>query len=110
MAAHNWELVRDLTLAEIRLADARRRTNIGPLFTGTTSPEVAKEEAEVQRIMLEIQAGQASCSHIPNPERPERCYKCGFTASQGRLPTPEPAPRPKLARTSPLHVEIKRTA
>lgn len=107
MAAHNWELVRDLTLAEARLTDARRRVQVGPLFSGTTDANVSREEAEVQRIKLEIQAGQASCSHVANPERPERCYKCGHNMAQS---PPSHASRPRLARTAPLHVVIKRQA
>lgn len=55
MAAHDWELVRDLGLAQARGdADA------------------------VARIQAAIESGQRSCDHVPNPERPERCYKCGF--------------------------------
>lgn len=25
----------------------------------------------------ELRETQARCSHVPNPEHPERCYKCG---------------------------------
>lgn len=54
MAAHDWELVRDRFLA---------------LYRGDT--------ADAQRIEAKIKALQLTCSHVPNPERPERCYKCG---------------------------------
>jgi hypothetical protein len=58
MAAHDWELVRDRFLA---------------LYRGDT------EEAE--KIQGSIRALQLTCSHVPNPERPERCYKCGDESS-----------------------------
>ncbi len=54
MAAHNWELVRDLFLAR---------------YQG--------DQASVQRLEAAIQDFQRCCEHVPNPERPERCYKCG---------------------------------
>lgn len=56
MAAHNWELVRDFNLAQWR-GDA----------------------AECERIDALIRDSQQECAeHVPNPERPERCYKCGY--------------------------------
>jgi len=72
--AHIWELARDLGLA------------------GT--------EAERQRLTLEIQAFQATCAHVPNPEHPERCYKCGLPSA----PAAEPKPGPVKVRRPPLDV------
>lgn len=76
MAGHNWELVRDLGVAQR-----------------------AGDSAAIQRLTLEIQAGQLACSHVVNPDRVakpdlplvtvgltstgDRCYKCGAWMKPG---------------------------
>ncbi len=54
MAAHTWELDRDIALAHW-----------------------AGDKALVQRLEAALSAARAECSHYPNPEKQERCYKCG---------------------------------
>ncbi len=79
MAAHNWELVRDLNLAKC-----------------------AGKGSDIERLEAEIKASQETCSpHVPNPERPERCYKCGAPPAVSL-----DRPGPVKARRRPL--EIKR--
>lgn len=51
-------------------------------------------------IMAKIQNYRARCQHIPNPEHPERCYKCGADTVAG--------PGVIKARRKPL--ELKRQA
>lgn len=63
MAAHTWELDRDLNLARW-----------------------AGDQTAVQRLGDEIAKARSLCApHVPNPERSERCYKCGqdLTAKPG---------------------------
>lgn len=56
MASHNWTLVRDLFLARY-----------------------AGNDDEAKRLEALLLADQARCQHVPNPEHPERCYKCGWS-------------------------------
>lgn len=72
--AYIWELARDLDLA--------------------------KDPAARVRITLEIQAVQARCLHVPNPEHPERCYKCGLSP----VPVAETKPGPVKIRRRPLEI------
>lgn len=75
MAAHTWELERDLGLA-------RARNDL---------PEVSRLEAD-------LRAYQATCPHVENPERPGRCYKCGAPVGPGlsRCTAPGPVPVSKV--------------
>lgn len=75
--AHVWELARDYDLA--------------------------KDPAERARILLAIQFVQQACTHISNPEHPERCYKCGVS------PVPKAA-GPSVAKVRRKPLEIKRIA
>lgn len=77
--AHIWELARDYDLA--------------------------LTQAERDRITLEIQTVRASCLHVPNPERSERCYKCGVSPIPAQVT--ETKPGPVKARRSPL--DVRRT-
>jgi len=95
MAGHNWELVRDLGLAQAR-----------------------KDEAAITRLTLEIQTGQSVCSHAPNPDKGakpdlpllnaglttlgERCYKCGMGLEC------TPVVKPGIVKTRRPPLEIKR--
>ena len=102
MAANTWELVRDLGLAERRIAEAKRQLPLGQASQG----DIEREEGEVQRLLIEIQTIQANCAHHRNPERPERCLKCGCTMESAKK-----AAGPALAKTkrrSPL--DIRRRA
>jgi len=102
MAANTWELVRDLGLAERRLAEARRLLPLGQ----ASHRDIEREEGEVQRLLIEIQTIQASCSHHRNPERLDRCLKCGSTMEPEKKPG-GPA-LAKAKRRSPL--DIRRRA
>ncbi len=98
MAGHNWELVRDLGLAQL-----------------------AGNAAEVQRLSLEVQAGQLACTHITNPDpnaKPDlplvnaglttlgrRCYKCGVGLEVKSAPADV---KPGLVKSRTAPVEIKR--
>jgi hypothetical protein len=79
MAAHTWELVRDLRLAAYR----------GDL-------------AEVARIEAEIAVYQGKCGHVENPEVKGRCYKCG-----AQMAAPVAVPRPGLVK-APARAESER--
>ena len=72
MGSHNWQLFAALNLAR---------------YQGNAL-EVAKIEALISE-------DQERCRHVPNPERPERCYKCGFEETK---PAAEPKPGPVKAR------------
>lgn len=64
VAAHNWEIVRDIHLARMGLL---------------------KDGRTVERLELELSASQAACTeHVPNPEARERCYKCGAPTDEAR--------------------------
>lgn len=54
MAAHTWQLDRDIHLARYR-----------------------GDSKEVERLERTLAFEQTCCTHVPNPDRPERCYKCG---------------------------------
>lgn len=75
--AHVWELARDLDLT--------------------------KDPAERARILQAIDFVQKACTHISNPEHPERCYKCGVSP----LPHAEARPGIVKARRKPLEVKIR---
>lgn len=97
MAGHNWEQVRDLGLA-LRANDAARAIVL----------------------TREIQAGQASCAHVLNPDASapvdealvrvgltstgKRCYKCGLGMVGVALVGPG------VSKVKPLMVAKKRTA
>jgi hypothetical protein len=94
MASHNWELVRDLGLAQ-----------------------AWRDEAKIQKLIFEIWTGQSICSHVANPDPKaapdfplmlaglstddQRCYKCGAAMSTEA--------KPGLAKTRSLS-EIKRVS
>ena len=89
MAAHTWELDRDLNLARW-----------------------AGDQAAVQRLEAVLDLARQACAHVPNPERPERCYKCGISPVPVQAPSvaPEPRPGPAKVRRSPLSIQIKKLA
>lgn len=61
MAAHTWELERDLTQARLR-----------------------KDPEGMARIESAIREFRASCSHVESPEVRDRCYKCGESVGAAR--------------------------
>lgn len=68
MAAHDWELVRDAGLW-CRYLEEAIRINDGLMIAHCDYMYRAHQDR--------LSAFKARCSHVPNPERPERCYKCG---------------------------------
>ena len=80
MAAHTRELDRDILLARAK----------GDMILAWA-------------LRLDLRQAQAACSHVPNPERPERCYKCGLS--------PLAASKPGLVKSRKRPLELgKRTA
>lgn len=74
MAGHTWELDRDLGLA---------------VYRGDT--------AEIQRLEIILAGVQAQCDHVKNPERKNRCYKCG---KEGLQPAKIQEAKPGLVKTA----------
>lgn len=94
MGSNNWELIRDLALARQGLS----------VHNGAKPTQ-----ADVLRLELEVQASQATCHHVQNPERPQQCLKCSAPI-EARAKTPEAAPaeRPPLAKTRRSPLDISR--
>jgi hypothetical protein len=81
MAAHTWELDRDLYLARYR-----------------------SDNAEIARLEGVLVAARTVCDHVPNPEHVERCYKCGI-----QVPAKGPGIVRARERINPVTGEITRT-
>ena len=60
------------------------------LHTALSLARYQGDAPEIERLERALEQARAECSHVPNPEHPERCYKCGVGL----------ATRPALAKGS----------
>lgn len=96
MAAHTWELDRDIGLVQAELREAKRTGNV---------MHVACCEGQLTKLEALLADERARCAHVENPERLGRCYKCGLDP----MPAQQSAPGPGIRKaTRPLDL-IRKT-